>query len=308
MRPSRFCRCCSRAGGAGNSLTYSSPTGIPSGITGNTSFSTSLMNPTWISPTWISPTWISPTWISPTWISPTWISPTWISPTWISPTWISPTWISPTWISQPVITETSYIAQGTGTVTSGYDLDALLQSLPNGAIMQVLVSKVYSAPGTDNCDPTTQVQLQPVANVTTINGAANTSFSLAPGEQAIITVKVACNNPLSEGCYDPTQNTGLVLTKQAPDCLTSNESGPEPPKCEQPENLPTVIDTAAPVITFTTPFPATRAGDGAERCVGSVQPFGERRGRRAAGVAVTVVVHRQRVADRRPRRRYSVSA
>ena len=245
-----------QSGGVGNSLTYSSPTGIPSGITGNTTFSTSLMNPTWISPTWISPTWISPTWISPTWISPTWISPTWISPTWISPTWISPTWISPTWISQPVITETSYIAQGTGTVTSGYDLDALLQSLPNGAIMQVVVSKVYSAPGTDTCDPTTQVQLQPVANVTTINGAANTSFSLAPGEQAIITVKVACNNPLSEGCYNPTQNTGLVLTKQAPDCLTSDKSGPEPPKCEQPEDLPTVIDTAAPVITFTTPFPS----------------------------------------------------
>ena len=50
-----------QSGGVGNSLTYSSPTGIPSGITGNASFSTSLLNPTWTSPTWTSPTWTSPT-------------------------------------------------------------------------------------------------------------------------------------------------------------------------------------------------------------------------------------------------------
>ena len=251
-----------QSGDVGYSLTYTPPAGIPN-LTGDPNFSTNLMNPTWISPTWISPTWISPTWISPTWISPTWISPTWISPTWISPTWISPTWISPTWISQPVVTETSYLAEGKGTVTSGYDLDTLLQSLPQGAIMQVVVSKVYSAPGTDNCAPTTQVQLQPVANVTTVNGAANTSFSLAPGEQAVITVKVACAASASEGCFDPQQDAGIILTKQAPDCFTSPDlANPDPPKCEQPEELPTVIDKAPPILSFTPTSPATVQGTG----------------------------------------------
>ena len=137
--------------------------------------------------------------ISPTWISPTWISPTWISPTWISPTWISPTWISPDWISQPVITETSYLAQGTGTVTSGYDLDSLLQSLPNGAIMQVVVSKVSSAPGTDSLVSDDAGAIAARRQRHDNQRAANTSFSLAPGEQAIVTVRVACNGPLSEG-------------------------------------------------------------------------------------------------------------
>jgi HYR domain len=251
-----------QAGGTGPSLTYTPPTGIPD-LTGDPSFSTNLMNPTWVSPTWVSPTWVSPTWVSPTWVSPTWVSPTWVSPTWVSPTWVSPTWVSPTWVSRPVITETSYIAQGTGTVTSGYDLDAILQSLPQGAIMQVVVSKVYSAPGTNSCAPTTQVQLQPVANVTTLNGAVNTSFSLAPGEQAVITVKVACDSPESGSCYDPQQNSGIVLTKQAPDCVTSPDLlNPDPPKCEQPENLPTVIDTAPPMISFNPTSPATVQGTG----------------------------------------------
>ena len=70
---------------------------------------------------------------------------------------------------------------------------SVVQSLPQGAIMQMLVSKVSSVPGTHTCDSETQVILQPVANVTSLNGAANTSFSLAPGEQAVVTVRVACN-------------------------------------------------------------------------------------------------------------------
>jgi hypothetical protein len=241
------------------SVSYSSPGSVPLSALDDPNFNTNLLNPTWITPTWITPTWITPTWITPTWITPTWITPTWITPTWISPTWITPTWITPTWISQPVITETSYLAEGTGTVTSGYDLDTLLQSLPQGAIMQVVVSKVYSAPGTDTCAPGTQVLLQPVANVTSVSGAANTSFSLAPGEQAVITVKVACDTPTG-ACYDPEANAAIVLSKQAPDCTTSQDLvNPDLPKCEH-EPDPEVIDTAPPVLSFSPTSPAIVQG------------------------------------------------
>ena len=246
-----------------NSVTYPYPL-IPSGIVlTDPNFSNNLLNPTWTSPTWTSPTWTSPTWTSPTWTSPTWTSPTWTSPTWTSPTWTSPTWTSPTWTSptwtSQVITEASYLAEGKGTVTSGYDLDALIQSLPQGAIMQTLVSKVTTVPGTDTCVLGTQVILQPVANVTTLSGAANTSFSLAPGEQAVVTLRVACDaaNP---SCFTPDANTSIVLTKQAPDCTTSTELvNPDLPKCEQgPTDRFDIIDTAAPIISFSPVAPANR--------------------------------------------------
>jgi hypothetical protein len=246
-----------------NSVTYPlSP--IPTLLndpTLSSTFSNNLLNPTWTSPTWTSPTWTSPTWTSPTWTSPTWTSPTWTSPTWTSPTWTSPTWTSPTWTSptwtSAVVTETSYLAQGTGSVTSGYDLDALILSLPQGAIMQTLVSKVTSVPGTDTCTPGTQVILQPVANVTSLNGLSNSSFSLAPGEQAIVTVRVACD-AANGACYTPSANTSVVLTKQAPDCTTSPELvNPDLPKCEQPTgDRFDIFDTAAPTIAFSPVAPA----------------------------------------------------
>ena len=233
-----------------HSVTYPSPLIASATVLSDPAFSTNLLNPTWTSPTWTSPTWTSPTWTSPTWTSPTWTSPTWTSPTWTSPTWTSPTWTSPTWTSLPVITEASYLATGAGTVTSGYDVDTLLQSLPQDAVTQVIVSKVTSVPGADTCTLDNQVILQPVANVTTTTATANTSFSLAPSEQAIVTVRVACSN--AAGCFTPDANTTVVLSKQAPDCTTSPDLvNPDLPKCEQaPADRLDIFDTAAPVIAF----------------------------------------------------------
>jgi HYR domain len=229
-----------------NSVTYSYPLISSSVVLNDPNFSNNLLNPTWTSPTWTSPTWTSPTWTSPTWTSPTWTSPTWTSPTWTSPTWTS-----------QVITETSYLAQGTGSVTSGYDLDSLILSLPQGAIMQTLVSKVTSVPGTDTCTPGTQVILQPVANVTSLNGLSNTSFSLAPGEQAIVTLRVACD-AANGACYTPSANTSVVLTKQAPDCTRSPELvNPDLERCEQPNpDRFDIFDTAPPTIAFSPAAPA----------------------------------------------------
>ena len=259
-----------------NSVTYPYPLISSNIVLGDANFSNNLLNPTWTSPTWTSPTWTSPTWTSPTWTSPTWTSPTWTSPTWTSPTWTSPTWTSPTWTSptwtSQVITETSYLAQGTGSVTSGYDLDALILSLPQGAVMQTLVSKVTSVPGTNTCIPGTQVILQPVANVSSLNGVTSSSFSLAPGEQAIVTVRVACD-AANAACYTPSANTSVVLTKQAPDCTTSPELvNPDLPKCEQaPIERFDIFDTAAPTISFS-PAPPSNVVQGTSPA-GAVVPY-----------------------------------
>lgn len=170
-----------------------------------------------------------------------------------------------------MITEASYLATGTGTVTSGYDLDALLLSLPQGSIMQVLVSKVASVPGTHTCTLENQVILQPVANVSTTTSAANTSFSLAPGEQAVVTVRVACNSP--SGCFTPDANTQVILSKQAPDCTTSPDLvNPDLPKCEQAAaDRLDIFDTAAPIIAFSPAAPGnTVPGVGPQ---GAVVPY-----------------------------------
>ena len=239
-----------------DSVTYANPSISSATVLSDASFSASVLSPTWTNPTWTNPTWTNPTWTNPTWTNPTWTNPTWTNPTWTNPTWTNPTWTNPTWTNQPVITEASYLAEGTGTVTSGYDLDALIQWLPQGAVLQAIVSKVITVPGTNTCELGTQMVLQPVANVSSVTGALNTSFSLAPGEQAVVTLRVACSDPA--GCFSPSHNTSIVLTKQAPDCTTSPDLvNPDLPRCEQsPADRLDIIDTAAPVIGF---FPAAPA-------------------------------------------------
>jgi HYR domain len=226
------------------SPTFISPTFINPTFISNV-LNPTFISPTFISPTFISPTFISPTFISPTFISPTFISPTFISPTFISPTFISPTFISPTFISQPLETDTTYAVTGTGTVTSSYDLDTLIASIPAGATFQILVSKLYATPGTTDCTMRRQVTQQLVSNVTSANISAtpgdvvtSSSFSLAPGEQAIVTLRAACASDLGK-CYDPNTDLSLVVKGHARNCKTTGCT-------EKPKQ---VIDHVRPKLT-----------------------------------------------------------
>ena len=98
--------------------------------------------------------------------------------------------------------------------------------------------------------------LQPVANVTSLAGVADVSFSLAPGEHAVINLRVACAAASNTACFDPQNGTQMVLAKQASDCTVSSLSDIDLPKCEQPETRFDVIDHIAPAITFSPAAPA----------------------------------------------------
>jgi hypothetical protein len=252
------------------SLTYAKPT-VESPTFVSPTFVSSVLNPTFVSPTFVSPTFVSPTFVSPTFVSPTFVSPTFVSPTFVSPTFVSPTFVSPTFVSptfvsQPLETDTTYSVTGTGTVTSSYDLDTLIASLPAGATFQILVSKLYETPGTTTCTLGRQVSQQLVSTVTSANASStpgdvitNSSFSLAPGEQALITLRAACASNAVGKCYDPSTDLSLVVKGHARNCKTGAcADKPKqvidhvPPKLTLPGHI-TVRDNGSPgeIVTYT---------------------------------------------------------
>jgi HYR domain-containing protein len=222
-----------------NTATYQNPAYNISDL----SLITTLLNPGVISPGVISPGVISPGVISPGVISPGVISPGVISPG-----VISPGVISPGVISQPLVTDTYYSVQNEGEVTTGYNLNALVDSLPTGALFQILVSKRYSAPGTASCTPSQTPSLQTFSDVTS-TGAGTTSFTLDPNETALVTLRALCGSS-DQPCYNPNQNLSLIVKSQAPNCDTT--------ACQPvdvPNDTAAIIDHSPPVITIT-PTPA----------------------------------------------------
>ena len=190
--------------------------------------------------------------ITPGVITPGVITPGVITPGVITPGVITPGVITPGVITQPLVTDTYYNIQNDGSVTTGYNLNALVDSLPAGALFQVLVSKHYSAPGDANCTPSQSPSLQTVSNVTS-DGAASTSFTLDPNETALITLRALCGSTAAP-CYSPNQNLSIVVKSQAPNCSTT--------ACD-PLVVPSeIIDHAPPVITVTPTPDITVQGTG----------------------------------------------
>src|SRR5262249_43792864 len=151
----------------------------------------------------------------------TFLNPGFVSPGFVSPGFVSPGFVSPGFVSQPVATDAYYSVQNNGSVSTGYNLNALIDSLPAGATFQVLVSKLYSTPGTTDSTPAQTTTLQTVSNVVGTD-AASTSFTLAPTEKALITLRTVCTpSAAGGGCFNPNENLSAIVQSQAPNCTTA---------------------------------------------------------------------------------------
>jgi hypothetical protein len=199
--------------------TFINPTYIDPTFIDPTYIDPTYIDPTYIDPTYIDPTYIDPTYIDPTYIDPTYIDNTYLNPTYIDPTYIDPTYIDPTYIDRapgdpppPTIlngrrvTDVTWQVTNTGNVATGFNIGALAASLPQGAAVQLLVTRLYPKPGvTAGCGLGQQYSADILAVInnpalTPAGGGnplsqsvTNATFALAAGDKAVVTLRVAHN-------------------------------------------------------------------------------------------------------------------
>jgi HYR domain len=216
-----------------------------------------FINPTFINPTFINPTFINPTFINPTFINPTFINPTFINPTFINPTFINPTFINPTFINQPVATDVTWQVTNTGNVASGFNFGAIAAWLPTNASFQLIINRLYSTPGSNNCGLGQQLNadLQAVINNPVLQSASggnplspdvtNATFALAAGDSALVTLRV-----FHDGTFDPSAVAARTVS-QAANSDGSVSAAPSAPAIHAPTGGVTVQATGPTGATAT---------------------------------------------------------
>jgi hypothetical protein len=237
------------------SSTFLSPSFISPSFISNV-LNPSFVSPSFVSPSFVNPSFVSPSFVNPSFVSPSFVSPSFVNPSFVSPSFVSPSFVSPSFVSAPMVTDANIAVTNEGTVTSAYDLDALIQAMPAGALFQILVAKLYTAPGPGqdpnlafNCDLGQQLSTQLVSNVTSTGNSASTSFSLPPGGQAVVTLRVFCDPAVEGGpCFQP-GNAGVVVRAQSPNCDTT--------ECTP---VPFTFDTVPPVVSVPADITVEAAG------------------------------------------------
>ena len=159
----------------------------------------------------------------------------------------------------PIATKTIVTTTNTGNVDSSYDLNALIQNLPAGALMQVTVSRLLVDPTSKDCTTFgNQAVLRTLAGASSTTGIAATSFSLPPGGVGVITLQAVCGaTDHPNGCFT-TSNLSAVVRQQAPNCdsssctpLGTNVIDNVPPVLTLPSNITTpATSIAGAVVTF----------------------------------------------------------
>jgi hypothetical protein len=169
-----------------------------------------------------NPTYQNPTFINPTFINPTFINPTFINPTFINPTFINPTFINPTFVNQPLATDVPWQVTNAGNVASGFNFGAIAASLPANASFQLIINRLYSTPGSNDCglDQQFNADLQAVINNPVLQPASggnplspdltNATFALAAGDSALVTLRV-----FHDGTFDPSAVAARTVSQAA---------------------------------------------------------------------------------------------
>jgi hypothetical protein len=200
-----------------------------------------ILNPNILNPNISNITVANPNILNPNILNPNILNPNILNPNILNPNILNPNILNPN-ILNTSITDASYTVTNTGNTTSSYSLQLLQnQPAPSGVTLQVIVSGVYTTPVANGCSLTVEAHYVPLVNDTSpapVNtpGALNTaalsnpaadSFTLAPGEQAIVTIRdydsTTNNNAAALAHYDPLTALTPVLISAAPN--TGSPSG-----------------------------------------------------------------------------------
>ncbi|UCC40249.1 MAG: SBBP repeat-containing protein, partial [Candidatus Aminicenantes bacterium] len=186
-----------------------------------TMFNPTMFNPTMFNPTMFNPTMFNPTMFNPTMFNPTMFNANIYNPTMFNPTMFNgnvcnPTMFNPTMFNRPTISGAEIVDKfwqvtNTGDTASSYTLKTIAgDELPDGYYNQLLVYKVHKTPATDgDCtllhddshellinigNPNVTPDIDTYENIVdpelTNVDFTNTTFSLSPGEEAIVILRV----------------------------------------------------------------------------------------------------------------------
>ena len=163
---------------------------------------------------------------NPIYANPTFLNPTFLNPTFLNPTFINPTFINPTFINQPMTTDVTWEVANAGNVASGFNFGAIAASFPANASFQLIINRLYSTPGSNDCGLGQQfnADIQAVINNPVLQEASggnplapdatNATFALAAGDRALVTLRV-----FHDGGFDPSAVAAHTVSQ------ASNPSG-----------------------------------------------------------------------------------
>ena len=185
--------------------TVLNPTVLNAEVYNPTILNPTVLNPTVLNPTVLNPTVLNPTVLNPTVLNPavsSALNPTVLNPTILNPTVLNPTVLNPA-LADQTTTDTTYTIQNAGNTVASYAVK-LFGTQPAGTTLQLILTKTYLTPISQNCQLASQSQ-----NTTTVSipdpvvetaatladpelpnsSTKNATINLRPGETALVTVR-----------------------------------------------------------------------------------------------------------------------
>jgi hypothetical protein len=184
-----------------------------------------FLNPNFLNPNFLNPNFLNPNFLNPNFLNPNFLNQGFENPNFLNPNFLNPNFLNPNFLNgapDPTLTTMTWETEAAANTGSSYLFRALTtQPLPEAWLVQVLIYRLYFAPGptgnggpgTDACGLTPTVHhelISSVLNPTTLNPAnlnldasnpnflnsaenpevANTSFALSAGDKALITLQI----------------------------------------------------------------------------------------------------------------------
>jgi len=195
-----------------------------------------IVNPNIVNPNIVNPNIVNPNIVNPNIVNPNIVNPNIVNPNIVNPNIVNPNIVNPNIVNPNIVNMTLYGAdiidkfwrvKNTGDLASSYTFKTIAgDSLPGGTLVytQLLAYKVHLTPGassTEACNLQQEVHHELLLNITPpnlspdisdykkivdpelINGwISNATFSLDPGEEAIVILRVIDTNQLIPGDDD----------------------------------------------------------------------------------------------------------
>ena len=187
-----------------------------------------LVNPNLVNPDLVDPNLVNPNLVNPNLVNPNLVNPNLVNPNLVNPNLVNPNLVNPNLVNT-AISDVTWTATNEGNTNSPYTLKLYSkEQLPIGIYAQLLIYRVYYTPAGDEdlttSDPCKLKEdrhhelllnsLNPnlvnpnlvnpnLVNPNLVNAAIeNATFSLAPGDEALITLRV----------IDPDKSVPKILT------------------------------------------------------------------------------------------------
>jgi len=226
---------------------------------GGTILNPNIVNPNIVNPNIVNPNIVNPNIVNPNIVNPNIVNPNIVNPNIVNPNIVNPNIVNPnivnagiTDLTGAVIIDKTWTIKNTGSAVTAYTFKNIAgESLPENfyVFAQLLIFKVHRTPAADGCALKEELHHELLVNITSPNLSPdissldeitdpdvtndqiwNATFSLGPGEEALVILRIIDTKVLkptsklqklqTTQSFDPAafaNNVGAVVISQAPD-------------------------------------------------------------------------------------------